>query len=137
MDALLGLCGSFCKYFTYLSLTTSQGRRMRPPTDPLRVKPSCPKSLVWQHFDNVMDGQHVFCLLCRAKNKDQRYKITDNNTSSLRKAYLHSSTLLLFFYYLQTRKSDIRLTFTYGLVVANKTRQNLHCSSSTNNRRNS
>ena len=51
MDALLGLCGLFCEYFTYLS--TSQGRRMRPPTDPLRMKPRCPKFLVWQHFDNA------------------------------------------------------------------------------------
>ena len=57
---------------------------MRPPTDPMRVKPANPKSLVWQYFDDVMDGQHAFCVLCQANNKVQRYKIIDNNTTSLR-----------------------------------------------------
>ena len=57
---------------------------MRPPTDPMRVKPANPKSLVWQYFDDVMDGQHAFCVLCQANSKVQRYRIIENTTTSLR-----------------------------------------------------
>ena len=30
------------------------------------------------------DGKHVFCVLCQKKKKEQRYKITDSQTTSLR-----------------------------------------------------
>ena len=57
---------------------------MRPPTDPNKVKPMNPKSLVWDYFEDCFDGKHVFCALCQKINKEQRYKVTDSQTSSLR-----------------------------------------------------
>ena len=57
---------------------------MRPPTHPNRVKPLNPKSLVWEFFDDCNDGKHVFCVLCEKKKKEQRYKISDGQTTSLR-----------------------------------------------------
>jgi hypothetical protein len=57
---------------------------MRPQKDTNRVKPANPKSFVWQHYEDVNDGKHVFCLLCAADTKQQMYQVTDNNTTSLR-----------------------------------------------------
>ena len=56
---------------------------MRPQKDTNRVKPANPKSFVWQHYEDVNYGKHVFCLLCAADTKQQMYQVTDNNTTSL------------------------------------------------------
>ena len=60
------------------------GDEMRPVKEVNSVKPKFPKSLVWQYFDDINDGKHVFCLLCDSVDKKQMYKVPDGSTTSLR-----------------------------------------------------
>ena len=48
------------------------------------MKPNNPKGLVWEHFDDCHDGEHVFCLLCAAESKEVKYKLPDGQTTNLR-----------------------------------------------------
>ena len=52
--------------------------------DQTRVKPKTPKSLVWNYFDDVFDGAHVFCVICDESGKDTKYKFGDGETSQIR-----------------------------------------------------
>ena len=49
-----------------------------------RVKPKKTTSLVWNYFDDVFDGAHVFCVICAESGKDTKYKIGDGETSQIR-----------------------------------------------------
>ena len=46
-----------------------QALKSRPTKDPKCVVPKSPKSLVWQHFGDNLDGQHARCTLCKEKGK--------------------------------------------------------------------
>ena len=52
----------------------------RPTKDPKCVVPKRPKSLVWQHFGDNLDGQHAHCTLCKEKGKAESLKINDFST---------------------------------------------------------
>ena len=55
----------------------------RPTKDPKCVVPKRPKSLVWQHFGDNLDGQHARCTLCKEKGKAESLKINDFSTKVL------------------------------------------------------
>ena len=60
-----------------------QALKSRPTKDSKCVVPKSPKSLVWQHFGDNLDGQHAHCTLCKGKGKAESLKINDFSTKVL------------------------------------------------------
>ena len=56
---------------------------VRPAKDPKTSIPKKPQSLVWRHFGDNLDGQHVHCVVCREKGDSVSIKISDFSTKSL------------------------------------------------------
>ena len=62
-----------------------------PRLNPLSIKPDRPKSLLWQHFGDCLNGSQAFCLICKnSKNEEVRVKIKDGSTGGM-KSHLKSA----------------------------------------------
>ena len=48
------------------------------------VKPSNPKSIIWNYFDDCHDGEHCLCKPCNLKGATTKYKVPDGSTKSMR-----------------------------------------------------
>ena len=57
---------------------------MREKKQENQIKPSRPKSEVWEYFDDCFDGKHVKCTVCEMKGKVAKYTVTDGGTKTLR-----------------------------------------------------
>ena len=57
---------------------------MREKKQENQIKPSKPKSKVWEYFDDCFDGKHVKCRVCEVKGKVSKYTVTDGGTKTLR-----------------------------------------------------
>ena len=56
-----------------------------PGLNLLSVKPDRPKSLLWQHFGDCLNGSQAFCLICKnSKNEEIRVKVKDGSTGGMK-----------------------------------------------------
>lgn len=58
---------------------------MRPNLNPLSVKPSNPKSLLWRYYGDCLNGVQAFCLLCKeSKEEEVKVKVCQGSTGGLK-----------------------------------------------------
>ena len=60
---------------------------MRPILNEKQVKPSNPKSLLWKHFGDDLNGSTAHCQICKGANRDVHIKMTQGGTGG-RKSHL-------------------------------------------------
>ena len=58
---------------------------MRPNLNPLSVKPSNPKSLLWRYYGDCLNGVQAFCVLCKeSKEEEVKVKVCQRSIGGLK-----------------------------------------------------